>query len=218
MNGTRGLSLIELVVAMALFALVAVMGLQTLNGTIRTRDALSDRDNRDRDLALTLALMRTDLDYLAPLLFYPPQGAPESAVHLDDGGGRFGLSIAVAGEADGGATFQRAEWRLDPDSGQLSRSVWPVTMPDRVNQRHRDRVLLSGVQSIRFRSYWIGLGWVAGTGTNLFGRANAPPDPADGDAIFARVRDVYSDTLPAAIEIVFTLDGVGEIRILEALQ
>ena len=38
-----GLTLIELIVAMALFALVAAMGLQVLNGMLRARDRLVAR-------------------------------------------------------------------------------------------------------------------------------------------------------------------------------
>jgi general secretion pathway protein J len=215
MTGTRGLSLIELVVAMAIFALVAVMGMQTLNGTIRTRDALSARDSRDRDLAVTLALLRLDLDHMAPLLFYPPEGPPQSA--LFQGGEGFGLSITAPVGAMARGVFQRSEWRLDRATGQLSRAVWPVITPARLNQRSPDRVLLGGVQSLRLRSYWAGRGWVAGTGVDL-GPMVSAPDSADGDAAFGRVINAYSDSLPAAVEITLTLDGLGEIRMIEALQ
>lgn len=216
MGDARGLTLIELVVAMAIFALVAVMGLQTLDGTIRTRDALSLRDDRDRALAVTLALLRADLGHAAPLLFYAPDGPPQSALHQDPAQGRIGLSRAVAPEP-GQAPFQRAEWEFDRAGGTLSRSFWPVVDPARASQRSPERVLLSGVSGLRLRSYWTGYGWVEGSGAALLD-ASDPPDNADDDAAFAVLANRYSNQLPAAIELTLTLDGLGEIRILEALR
>ncbi|SMX40798.1 type II secretion system protein GspJ [Maliponia aquimaris] len=215
-RGDRGLSLIELVVAMVLFALVAVMGLTTLNGTIRSRDALTLRDDRDRALAVTLALLRTDLDRLAPVLFYPPEAPPQSALHADPAAGRIGLSIA-APTADGGHPFQRAEWRLDRATGTLSRSSWPVVTPARADQHSAERAFLTGVTALRLRSYWGGLGWVEGGAAALLGGVR-PPTATDGDAAFGLVANTYSDILPIAIEITLTHDTLGEIRIVEAMQ
>ncbi|WP_323769595.1 type II secretion system protein GspJ [Antarctobacter sp.] len=215
MRRDKGLSLIELVVAMALFALVAVMGMQTLSGTIRSRDVLTARDDRDESLGVTLALLRSDLDRAAPLLFYPPDNPPQSALHQVASEGQFGLSIAAPVGA--GAPFQRAEWRLDRDDGLLSRRFWPVTTPDRAGQRSPERVLLTGVQALRLRSFWTGYGWVEGAGADLFAES-PPPGAADGDAAFALVANTYSDMLPAAIEITLVIEGLGEIRLMEALQ
>ncbi|WP_417207602.1 type II secretion system protein GspJ [Antarctobacter sp.] len=214
MRRDTGLSLIELVVAMALFALVAVMGMQTLSGTIRSRDVLTARDDRDQSLGVTLALLRSDLDRAAPLLFYPPDSPPQSALHQISEG-QFGLSIAAPAGAD--APFQRAEWRLDREGGLLSRRFWPVTTPAHARQRGPERVLLTGVQALRLRSYWTGYGWIEGAGADLFAKS-PPPGAADGDAAFALVANTYSDILPAAIEITLVLEGLGEVRLLEALQ
>ncbi len=217
MIGARGLSLLELVIAMALFALVAVMGLQTLNGTIRTRDALTARDSRDHDLSVMIALLRMDLDRVAPLLFYPPDSRPQSALHVGTEG-VIGLSISAPALSDASPPFQRAEWRFDRAAGRLSRSVWPVTTPARAGQRSPERVLFTGVRSMRLRSYWSGTGWVDGVGGDLAQRTDPAPGGADSDRAFSRVQSAYSDTLPMAVEITLTLDALGEIRLLETLQ
>lgn len=215
MGRDSGLSLIELVVAMALFALVAVMGMQTLSGTIRTRDALTTRDGRDQELAVTLALLRSDMEQAAPLLFFPPDGPPQSALNHALADVQIGLSIAAPAGAE--APFQRAEWRLDRAEGVLSRRFWPVLIPADAGQRSRSRVLLSGVQALRLRSYWAGYGWVEGTGADLFTQA-PPPGQADGDSAFGLLANTYSDTLPTAIEITLVHEVLGDIRILEVLQ
>ena len=51
----QGITLIELIVAMALFALVAVMGLQALNGMLRSRDRLSDMADETAGLSTARA-------------------------------------------------------------------------------------------------------------------------------------------------------------------
>lgn len=215
MRGSRGLTLIELVVAMALFSLVAVMGMQTLNGTIRTRDALGGRDDRDRALAVTLALLRSDLDRAAPLIFDAPVGPPQSALTYDGRGPVLGLTVSAIDATN--APFQRVEWRFDRASGALSRASWPVTAPASVAQRSPDRVLLTGVDGVRLRSYWEGQGWVDGAAGLLAGPVPVGPDALDEDRAFARVANLYSAALPSAVELIFTLDGLGEIRLLEAL-
>lgn len=213
----RGLSLIELVVAMALFALVAVMGTQTLTGTIRTRDALTDRDSRDRDLAVTLALIRSDLDRLAPMLFYSPDGPPQSALYNLPGQGRIHLSVSALPGAPSDQPFQRAEWHWDRETGHLLRRSWPTTSPARADQRSTERLLLTGVQALRLRSYWSGFGWVDGTGVDLRPPTSAPGN-SDADAAFAVLSNQYSDLLPLGVDITLTVDGFGDIRVMEAMQ
>lgn len=214
---SRGLSLIELVVAMALFALVAVMGMQTLNGTIRTRDALTARDGRDRDLSVTLALLRSDLDRMAPLLFHAPEGPPQSALFFDPARARVHLSVSALAGDPAPEPFRRVEWRLDRDRGELVRRAWPSTSPARTGQVTSERVFLTGVRDLRLRSYWGGFGWVDGTGLDLRPPA-AAPGASDADAAFAVVANQYSDSLPLAVEITLTIDTLGEIRLLESTQ
>ena len=213
MRGTRGLTLIELVVAMALFSLVAVMGMQTLNGTIRTRDALGGRDDRDRALAVTLALLRSDLDRAAPILFHAPDGPPQSALFFDG----TVLALTVSAIDTTTAPFQRVEWRHDRAAGSLSRASWPVTAPAGAAQRSPDRVLLTGVGVFRLRSLWEGQGWVDGSGGGQFGPVADGPEASDEDRAFARVANLYSDALPKAVELAFSVDGLGDIRLLEAM-
>ena len=64
-----GLSLIELVVAMALFAMVAIMGLQSLTGTMRISERLTQIDSDTAELGNAVALLRNDLTSVVPMLF-----------------------------------------------------------------------------------------------------------------------------------------------------
>lgn len=205
----RGLSLIELVVAMALFSLVAVLGMQTLNVTLKGRDALSVHDDRARELGVALALLRSDLERAAPVLFYQLGSAPLSALS-SDGPGQFSMSVFAFPTVDGTQSppFERVWWRLETRSGQLFRRG------STAGAAVVERPILSGVQSLRIRSFHKEQGWVAGIGRGL---AQDIPGIADGDMTFARVANRFTDSLPMALEVTLAVDGIGEIPVLEVL-
>lgn len=216
-DGARGLSLLELVVAMALFAMVAVMGMQALSGTVRSRDALSDRDGRDRALAVALALLRSDLDRAAPMIFFPPGQPPQSAVRALAGRGEMALSVATLPQPGAVQTaFARVEWRHDAAQSTLTRRSWPVVAPAEAAQAGPTRVVLTGVTELRLRSFRAGQGWAEGAGESLQGNAGA--SRADGDALFALRVNAYTDAQPDAVEVILRLEDLGELRLFEVLR
>ena len=72
----RGLSLIELVAAMAIFALVAVMGTQALVAMLRLRGDLAGRSDRSAGLARAAFLLRRDLAAAVLVVCLVPGGPP----------------------------------------------------------------------------------------------------------------------------------------------
>ena len=213
-RGPRGLSLIELVVALALFALVATMGIQALNGTLRMRDRGVAADTAHAALGQGLALLRRDLDGLQPLLFFPPggDGRPASAV-ISDGADRFALST------DGVIPHQpvRAFWHRRGD-GQLVRQAWPVLTPGPGLTPDDPVVVLDGVRAITLRSYWPGEGWRDGLnapGSALLA-ADTGPQGNDGDQGGAAAES-YSSLLPQLVEITLVTRDHGTLRLVETL-
>lgn len=229
----RGLSLIELVVAMAIFALIAVLGAQALTGMIRMRDSLEQRAGQTAALTYATSLLRTDLNAVVPMLFYPPQRArPRSALVLKTASRSTVFALSVAGQpsfsqtsnqasvdATGAAVTalaaQRIEWQLQ--DGTLSRASWPVLAPVDPAARSDAIAVLSGVTDLRLRSYWPQIGWVAGLSPQQ--AASPPPQlgEADGDGA-AVAPERYSSTLPLAIELTLTLRDFGEISLVESLK
>jgi general secretion pathway protein J len=218
-NGDSGLTLIELVVAMAIFALVAVMGLQALTGAMRMRDRLTEIDTETAELGLVLSLLRADLSAAVPLLFYPPKGPPVSALLLSDGGRTMGLSLA--GQPDlnpaPGPGLQRAEWQYDAALGTLSRRAWPALYPAASVQPSPQVVLLRGLRGWSLRSHWPELGWVAGLSSGVL-QSGPPGAGADSDAGTQAMPDSYSSTLPEAIELTLETESFGRIVLLESLK
>ena len=216
----RGMTLIELVVAMAVFALVAVMGLQALSGTLRQRDRAQAQATEAAVLAQGLALLRHDMTSIVPLLFFPP-GSPRPVSALR--GGADGVAFSVAGQPGlPGSEFEpgmhRLSWVLDPGTGRLTRRSWPTLWPARADQQGPEVVVFREIEALRLRSYWVGYGWLKGT---------RPPEGIsagvsgaggeDGDQTNA-APEVYSDLLPQALEVTVIHRRHGAITLIEALQ
>ncbi|MEP3944604.1 type II secretion system protein GspJ [Ascidiaceihabitans sp.] len=212
----QGLSLMELVVAMAVFALVAVMGLQSLTGLLRSRDQLVRTGDAASELGAGLAMLRHDMDAVVPMLFFPPERAtPLSALTTD--ATRFAMSLAgQPGFSDTGtaSSTQRSQWQLDKATGTLHRQVWSVLNPASTSALTPQVAVLQDVTDLRFRSYWSGLGWRDGWANP---NGSFAPPLADGDQT-GGAPEVYSDTLPRAIEITVNTKHYGAIRLVEMLQ
>jgi len=224
----QGLSLIELVLAMGLFALVAVMGAQALSGMMRMRADLTARADQSAALGELTSLLRADLAALVPMLFYPPdRGAPRSALGfsrqenavrltLSRGGmARFDSPQPPSSQPASGMATGRVEWQLQ--NGQLSRAVWSSLMPADHSSYHQVATglepRLGGVQDLRLRSYWPQIGWVAGAQAHGL----QPDAVSDGDRA-GTVSEIYSSTLPLAVELTLVTGNFGEISLVESLK
>ncbi|WP_397544517.1 prepilin-type N-terminal cleavage/methylation domain-containing protein [Roseovarius salis] len=187
--GPRGFTLLELVVAMALFALVSVMALQALSGALHQRQVLERVDARDAEILRTLTLLRRDLKHLVPLGFQSPLGEIENA--FAPAPDRLGLTLGGQpggngedAQASPGAGFRRVVWQLDPEAGTLSRRVWPVLNPRDPEQLGPERVHLTGVRAMRI----------------------LPEPQPDGDPLLV-------NSLPRQIEVELQTDRAGPLRV-----
>lgn len=212
---TRGLTLIELVAAMAIFALVAVMGAQALSGMLRQRDALIPRADRAAELETAISLIRADLAATLPMLFYPPGRATPQSATL---GSATRLALSVGGQTgldlNAAPAQYRIEYRLDPLRGELWRRVWPSLMPAHQGAATPEVRILTGVSDLRLRSFWGGVGWHDGLSPPFL---TQPPVNVDGDST-GGAPEVYSSALPHAIELVLELQDLGPLPLLETLQ
>ncbi|WP_147114508.1 type II secretion system protein GspJ [Tateyamaria sp. syn59] len=218
-DGTIGLTLIELVVAMALFALVAVMAVQSLSGIVRTSDRLAEIDDANATLGVTLALLRNDVSSVVPMRFYPPQSAPLSAVWQNEAGTMIGLSLGGQPTVEDAATDRHfAEWRFRPEDGTLRRRHWPTLLPPDVGQVTDEYIVMRGVTGFTLQTYWPGTGWVDGhlpplttqirqQATNALDQDRAVVAPA-----------AYFSNLPAAVRIVIGTAQWGDLPLVQALQ
>ena len=92
----------------------------------------------------------------------------------------------------------------------------PVTWPSPEGQ-----AALGPIQALRLRSYWPQIGWVEGAqsaslpqGNALGGATAGSPDSDRG----ASANEVYSSSLPLAVELTLVTRDHGDIALLESLK
>lgn len=129
-----GFTLMEVMVALGLFALISVAGFSLLDGVIRTRDRLDGRLERVAELQRAMYLMTLDFEQVA--------GGP---IEMKEGGVAFGRRSA-------GATGGRMPIRYVLADGELQRLVGPGDTA--VRQR-----LVTGVSRLDWSFYVRGEGW-----------------------------------------------------------
>jgi general secretion pathway protein J len=165
-----GITLLELVIVMMLFALVAVMGLQALSGAMRADARLSAVDDQTAQMTRTLSLLRNDLKSADSRVFWPP-GTDEPARAFIDLSAKDGvLEFTIAGQPVlpdvQAAGFSRVIWRHDRDNARLTRQVWPVLRPGADRAQAPEVEMLPGIVAMQVLSYaGEKAGWVEEFGT-----------------------------------------------------
>lgn len=187
----RGLTLIELLIAAAIFAVVGVMAYQALFSLLESREGTQRAADRLAAVQYAVFRMTDDLRQLAdrPVRSQVPrEGLP---LFTPDDGERVlaftrGGRPNPAGQARG--SLARVHWAVE--DGRLLRYLlpWPDTLPGQAPQR---RVLLERVQAVELR-------FLAGDDR---WRGRWPPLEVPVDAA----------GLPRAVELTLVLEDWGEV-------
>lgn len=159
MRRTSGFSLLELVVVLSIFALVALIGVQVIQATVRSSDRLTQISKDSGELAVTLALLRQDLNAGLARQFTPANGGTEPALKVGPGA-QFSLTVGGLARLNANVSGQgRVTWRLN-GSGQLTRQVLTTLTPG--PGRVPEVVVANGVRAMNFFSYQRRSGWQPG--------------------------------------------------------
>lgn len=193
----QGMTLMELIVVLAVFGLVAILSLQALSGTLRHRDRLVEIDKKTSSITMMLSLLRSDLNAAAPLLFHAPDGSIQSAFAINPAQTQLGFSVSgrvdLPGEAS--ARIGRVIWRYDTRQDQLIRQSWPVLIPADTTSLSPEVVLADGITGMEIRTFEPSRGWVSGTDPNVSGTSSNLPLAVDvilQTADFGRISTLVS--------------------------
>jgi general secretion pathway protein J len=188
----RGFTLLELLIAMAVFAVVGVMAYGGLQAVLVQQAIARDNADRFREIQFAVQQLSRDLYQLNPRPVREELGDGTRSAVLADARNRYPVEFTRGGWsnplAQPRAAVQRVAYQLDAD--RLMRVHWFV--PDHtLAEEPIEREILSGVREFRLRFY-SARGW----------SDDWPPGLGEQDPAL----------LPIALEFVIELEDWGEIR------
>jgi general secretion pathway protein J len=195
----RAFTLIEVLVSLAIFSILATLAYGALSQTLSSAELLNARMDRLQAIQRTMRLLGEDLQQLSPRPIRDELGDGIGPALDTDFQSGFALELTHGGWSNPivlpRGTLQRSAYRIEED--ELIRYHWMVL--DRTLANEPVSVaLLDGVESILFRFLQADGEWTE----------QWPPSNRPG-ALGSRLR-------PRAVEIILTLADEGEIsRLLE---
>lgn len=183
-----GFTLLELLVAVAIFGVMAALAYGGLRGVLAARGETGEVAGHLGDLQLAVSLMTRDLQQAVPRPIRGPHGDVAAALL----GTPRSVELTRAGHANPTgarrATLQRARWGVA--DGTLTRWSWPVLdrMPATLPAERR---MLDGVRALRLRYHFQG-GW----------HDSWPP---------RRLQGMPPDAMPRAVEFTAELADWGTV-------
>jgi general secretion pathway protein J len=192
---TAGFTLIEVLVAVAIFGVLTTLSVMTISQTLSSIEFLSDRMDRLQAIQRTVRYLGGDLMQAVPRPVRDELGDGFLPAVRTDLGSIFALELTHGGWSNPAGlprgTLQRSAYRLE--DGELIRYHWTVLDRTFANEPI-ETVLLDDVESLLFRYLQANGEWIE----------QWPPLSVQGAASY-RLR-------PRAVEIVLTLQDEGEIR------
>ena len=187
----KGFTLLELLVALAVFTVIAVAAYSGLDSVLFTHAAVEREAERLADVQMAWYMLARDVEQATPRGVRDEYGQQRPA--LESGGLSGELLVLTRAGWDNPslqrrASLQRLAYRLD--DGKLVRSYW-TTLDRGVLNEPRETVLLDAVRESRVRFLNGNDEW----------RADWPP--SEGSR--------HTSTLPRAVEFTLFLEDWGEI-------
>ena len=191
----NGFTLIEVLVALAVFGVLSVMAYMALGQTLSNADMLGERMERLEAIQRAIRYLDSDLMQAAPRPVRGLLGDGYEPAIRSSFASEYALEVTHGGWTNPAGlprgTLQRSAYRIE--DGELIRYHWRV-LDRTINNEPIETVLLDGVESIVFR-------YLTSDGE---GSEQWPPANVPGPGGF-RLR-------PRGVEIVLTLTDEGEIR------
>jgi general secretion pathway protein J len=147
----RGMTLVEVLVALAILGLLSLLGYRALDSTLRVRDRVAVEAGRWRELSFFFDRLRDDLDQPA---MRGGRAANGDARPLWKGNDT-SLDIAALGHDANPVRHMQYRW----NAGTVELLLWPVfdAAPETLPEVHK---VVNGARSLRFRYLGRARAWV----------------------------------------------------------
>lgn len=188
-----GFTLIEVLVALAVFGVLSLLSYMSLGQTLSNADMLNDRMDRLQSIQRTISFLSSELLQTVPRPIRVELGGAPSPALQSNFTSDFALELTHGGWPNSlgvpRSTMQRTAYRIEDD--ELIRYHWNV-LDRTVNNTPLATLMLTEAESLTFRFLQANGDW-----TDQW-----PPSTAQGSA---------NASLPRAVEIVLVLADEGEI-------
>jgi general secretion pathway protein J len=190
-----GFTLLELLVAVAIFAVVGALALSGYTQLQKQSEYAGQRLDRTREVQRAVQIICQDLEQVEPRAIREPLGETRLPALSAGAGGEYLLQLTRAGWSNTAGlprpTLQRLGYRMDGQ--ELWRDRWPVLDRTLAVEPAREK-LLTGVKSVTFRFMDGSRSWL-----------DRWPETQTADQAEGRLR-------PAAVEVTIELEDWGTIR------
>ena len=150
MGTTRGFTLLELLVAIAIFSVLGLGAYQMLQTVVAGNDRVRATSEAAIDLGLTLSILQRDFSQFVPRPVRDQYGEPVPPLMFDHEG--YVVEFTRGGWSNPAghrrSRLQRVAYRIDYDEGTLTRDYWKVL--DRAGDSEPvSQLLLNGITDFR---------------------------------------------------------------------
>jgi general secretion pathway protein J len=147
----RGMTLVEVLVALAILGLLSLLGYRALDSTLRVRDRVAVEAGRWRELSFFFDRLRDDLDQPAMRGGRAANGDPRPLWKGND------TSLDIAALGHDASPVRRMQYRWN--AGTVELLLWPVfdAAPETLPEVHK---VVGDARSLRFRYLGRTRAWV----------------------------------------------------------